>query len=198
LLKDLCRIVRYIAFFGGAAFKEGANERNNSMKRSNRLIRKARPIPNGFMNVAEIIGKTITDIRFKWESHEGDLDNFESCITLNSKYTIEFPLSGAKQVVIVKFKGIAKRLSKDIQKLLIGSMIINIIEPYHKNEPDFSEKPFLQLSNNMFITETNIAPHGTGAARMYIYDIHEFKNLLIDAKANDFDFKTIAGDIITL
>jgi hypothetical protein len=42
------------------------------------------------MNVSEIIGKTITDIRNKLKSIEGDLDYFESYLTLTSKIRLRF------------------------------------------------------------------------------------------------------------
>ena len=143
------------------------------------------------INISEIIGKTITDIRYKLEYNVGDLDYFESYITLNSKITINFPFNDGAH--IVKPKGKIKKLDKELQKLLIGFTIIDILIPYFNDKVDESEKPFLQLNNSMFIKEINTAPHGTGAADLWIYNINEFKN-----KLTDNDLRSITGNKITM
>ena len=48
---------------------------------------------------------------------------------------------------------------------------------------DDSQKGFILLDNNYLITETNIAPHGTGLAGLNLY---ENLNDLINVKGNDY------------
>ena len=148
------------------------------------------------ITISDLIGMTITNIRYKYKFNGifGWLDSHETYITWNSKININFPISGNKNVEIIKFRGITKKISKDYQKILIGFKIIDIIEPYYNNEIDNSEMSFLQLSNNLFITEKIIAPHGTGAAGLYIYNLDEFKNMLNDWKSDNSDLKSITGN----
>jgi hypothetical protein len=148
------------------------------------------------INISDIIGMTITDIRYKFKFNDMDgwLDSHNTYISLNSETTISFPVPGNKNVEIVKFKGITKKLSKDYQKMIIGFKIIDVIEPYHDNEIEISDNLFLHLNNNIFITEKKVAPHGTGAAGFYIYNIKEFKDLLDEWRSDNSDLKSITGN----
>lgn len=129
-------------------------------------------------SIAAILGDKITDIKMYYEPQgENDwLDTVLTYIFLENNGIINFPFSGDTEFINVAFDTRAKPINEKAIPNIIGQTIIDIYYTYDEaGEPDFEWVALIQLSNGFVINENRMAPHGTGAANLFLYTSEQFK-----------------------
>jgi hypothetical protein len=59
---------------------------------------------------------------------------------------------------------------------------------YYEDEPDINYNAYIEFDNNYVLTETGMAPHGTGGANLFYYSPEDFRARKIDP---DYDIRSI-------
>lgn len=127
------------------------------------------------MLLSELIGKEIRDIKVKVNYEQYGLDKADSFIVLNNDFTVGIPWCidedepvwerQLDQKAVSLFEG----KSEERIKIIKGKRIIDFLF-FDATESGFmeAEKAFLELEDEIFITEITIAPNGTGIAGLSI------------------------------
>lgn len=147
----------------------------------------------GMMTIEDLIGAKVTNVLqdFTFNKIGGWLDFSASFIEINNKYFIRIPYSGAEKTEIYEIPKSAKKIDEDILNSLVNQKISNIYFEFYENEPDSSQNAYIELDNKYVITETGMAPHGTGGANFFLYTPEEFKELISDPVSDIRSFKSI-------
>lgn len=128
-----------------------------------------------------LIGDTITDISHYYEPHSinGWLDCSTTYIRLEKNGLVSFPISGDDTFLNVALDTRAEDILPKFRPLIVGHKIVNI-HYYFDDEglPDESHLSFFELDNGYYITESSMAPHGTGQANLFTYSAQEFKDIV--------------------
>jgi hypothetical protein len=154
------------------------------------------------MQLEEIIGKTVTNIYALVKMEVGGLDTCECFVELDNKTIIDIPFGFSDNIWVKKLDSNALNLFADLSdyqayeveyrenklKNLKDRKIIDFLW-----YADDSEKGLILLDNGYIITETTIAPHGTGLAGLNFY---ENINDLILSKGNDYSKLTDKKDCL--
>lgn len=137
------------------------------------------------MELKEIINRKIIDIWVWYKPEPYGLDEAEVFLQIDNDLLIDIPYSFTEEVWV-------KQMDKKVESLFLDERWKNlknkvIIDFMHFE--DSLDKGFLLLDNGYIITETTMAPHGTGLAGLNMYDSLEkieerfgkdYKRLLVD------------------
>lgn len=136
----------------------------------------------GSIDLLELIGKTITNVRqdFAFNKIGGWMDYSSSFFTIDNRFDIHFLYSGTWTASIVNTPANAKQPPKEFIDKIVGHKIAAIYFDFYENEPDSGQPNYIELDNSFVLSESNIAPHGTGAADLIIYTPEEFKEMIDD------------------
>lgn len=155
-------------------------------------------IPNldiiGTINLSDIIGSTITDIKqeFSFNKIDNWMDYSMTFITLNDDLVITFPVTGSSSTSIVRTSGKSKKIDKQCTPRIIGQQINDFYFYYFESNPDSSQPSYMLLSNGIAISDDPIGIHGTGNAGLHLYSKEEFEQIIDDKEADIRSFlKTI-------
>lgn len=127
------------------------------------------------MPLREIIGKTVTNVYCLFGIVNGWLDTCECYVELDNTLYLEIPFGETEDVWCTTILPPAAKsaFTKPPRNPIQNSIIVN----YHWTSEDL-EKGFLELDNGYFLTETTMAPSGTGAADIqYAKRLEELRNL---------------------
>lgn len=72
--------------------------------------------------------------------------------------------------------GLSRPASSETKPTLVGHHIVEVFRRLYRGD-DSGESCVLQRSNDVFVTETIVAPHGTGAVCLYVYSRTEWEQL---------------------
>jgi hypothetical protein len=103
------------------------------------------------------------------------LDTVLTYITLKDNGVITFPFSGDLDFENVALDKRAEPISNKAYPLIVGQTIKELW--YERDEDDEVANDwmaFIELSNGVVIHENRMAPHGTGAANLFMYDARQF------------------------
>lgn len=148
----------------------------------------------GTINLSDIIGSTITDIKqeFSFNKIDNWMDYSRTFITLNDDLVITLPVAGSSSTSIVRTSSKSKKIGKQYATRIISQQINDFYFYYFENNPDSSQPSYLLLSNGFAISEDSIGIHGTGNADLHLYSKEEFEQILDDKEADIRSFlKTI-------
>jgi len=152
---------------------------SNDKAQAKEIIRKAKELGvkcELIMNIKDILGCTIKDIRVKLEYEAYGLDKCDSFIYLDNGLIIDIPFSQSEEVWITDNDKDAESIDKHWHDKVFNKKIVNFIS-YKK---DSNERGFWELENGYLITENNIAPHGVAGANLFIY--HSLEELQLKVK----------------
>jgi len=145
-------------------------------------------------NISLILGDKIVDIKMYYEPQgENDwLDSVITYITLERNGVINFPFSGDLHFVSTTLDKRAKSINEEAIPNIIGQTISDLYYNINDNrDPDSESLAFIQLSNNYVLYENRMAPHGTGAANLFLYTHDQFKEEFGDLECNLQSLKEI-------
>lgn len=117
------------------------------------------------MNISDIIGLTITEIRYTYTyQNEYDMQEFYAYLKLSNGLVIEIPQysdlelneSTERNRIFEK----AQIPNKDCKNRIENQKIVDIYFCYYDNEQDFDSKAYIELENGTFFTEQNRGPQG--------------------------------------
>jgi hypothetical protein len=122
------------------------------------------------LRLSHLIGDEIAEIRcqYTWENEYG-LQEFHSYIRLKSGHIIDIPdfpeyvyrsapPGNLNHDQSQFYSGTA--FDEPVNRLVVGQKIVDFHFNYYENELDWSSKPYIELSNGMYLTEDRSAPLG--------------------------------------
>ncbi len=148
----------------------------------------------GSIDLSDIIGSTITDIKqeFSFNKIDNWMDYSRTFITLNDDLVITFPVTGSPSTSIVRTSKQSKNLHKQYTTRIIGQQINDFYFYYFENYPDSNQPSYMLLSNGFAMSEESIGIHGTGNADLHLYSEEQFQQIIHDKEADIRSFlKTI-------
>jgi len=128
-------------------------------------------------NIHQLLGDKIIDIKMLQESQgENDwLDYVLTFIELHKNGIINFPFAGALDFGNVILDTKAEPISSKAHPIVVGQTIKELYyESDEEDQPRNDWFAFIELSNGYVIHENRMAPHGTGAANLFMYDSQQF------------------------
>lgn len=129
------------------------------------------------IDIHQLIGDTITDIKMYYEpqGENGWLDTVLTYITLKNNRITTFPFSGDLNFENVTLDTKAESISAKAHALIVGQTIKEVWYDLDENDELATDRmAFIELSNGFVIHENRMAPHGTGAANLFMYDAKQF------------------------
>jgi len=129
------------------------------------------------IDIQHLIGETITDIKMHYQSQgENDwLDTVLTYIRLKDIGVITFPFSGDLDFENITLDLRTEPISSKASSLIIGQKIKELwYERDDDDEVNTDWMAFIELSNGIVIHENRMAPHGTGAANLFMYEAEQF------------------------
>lgn len=128
--------------------------------------------------LSEIIGKTITNIKYKYiPSNQHQLQEFHTYIQLSKSHFIPIPqyynMNGISTLSHTNIKN-TEQLSTKHNSLLLNQEIDDIYFCYYNNEIDEDKSAYIKLSNDIYITETQYQPLGVTNIGLLILNKKEF------------------------
>jgi hypothetical protein len=117
---------------------------------------------------SDVVGSRIARVRshLHFNAIDGWLDEGRVFFTLESGASFELPASSAEALQTVEVPLAARDASQ--WERLIGQTIVEVLRQLYRGETD-SDSAVLQLGADCFVTETVVAPHGTGAVGLHVY-----------------------------
>ena len=154
-------------------------------------------VPSEAKSISEILGDKIIDIKMFYESQgeNGWLDTVLTYIVLEKNGVINFPFSGALDFDNVTIDTRAEKISERALPNIIGQTINDLYYEHDEDgEPAEDWFAFIELSNCFVIHENRMAPHGTGAANLFLYTKEQFEEKLESEEYNLRSLKQILSE----
>jgi hypothetical protein len=137
------------------------------------------------MNISDIIGLTITEIRYTYTyQNEYDMQEFFAYLKLSNGLIIEIPqysdLELNESAVRNRIFEEAKMPNKDCKKRIENQKIVDIHFCYYDNEQDFDSKAYIELENGTYFTEENRGPQGLSDIDLELLSKSEFEERITE------------------
>ena len=151
------------------------------------------------MTISELIGLTITEIRFDYTyQNEYDMQEFFAYLKLSNGLIIEIPqysdLELNESEELNKSFANAKKPTKDCKKRIENQKITDVHFCFYEQEPDEESKAYLELENGIYISEENRGPMGLTTVDLEILTKSQFDELK-DELEKDFEIKSYLAEI---
>ncbi len=140
---------------------------------------------NKCLERAEIVGRTVACVKqqFKLNGVEGWLDTAATYFRLDSGLSFCLPPAFSTRVELSRMPFFAKKLHlKECQPEVVGRAVTELWRPLFDGEPS-DGSAFLELDSGAYVTEQIMAPHGTGAAGLYVYSKDDLAQVLEDGES---------------
>ena len=137
------------------------------------------------MNISDIIGLTITEIRYTYTyQNEYDMQEFFAYLKLSNGLIIEIPqysdLELNESAERNRIFDEAKMPNKDCKKRIENQKIVDIHFCYYDNEQDFDSKAYIELENGTYFTEENRGPQGLTDIDLEMLSKSEFEERIAE------------------
>lgn len=151
------------------------------------------------MNISDIIGLTITEIRYTHTyQNEYGMQEFFSYLKLSNGLIIEIPQysdleineSAERKRIFTE----AKTPNKECKKRIENQKIIDIHFCYYDNEQDFDSKAYIELENGTYFTEENHGPQGLTNIDLEMLTQSEFDKRIAELD-EDYEIKSYLKEI---
>lgn len=131
------------------------------------------------MNISDIIGLTITEIRYTYSyQNEYGMQEFYAYLKLSNGLIIEIPqYSDSELNESVERNRIFEKAqipNKNCKNRIENQKIVDIHFCYYDNEQDFESKAYIELENGTVFTEENRGPQGLTDIDLEILTKSEF------------------------
>jgi len=150
------------------------------------------------MNISQLIGLTITEIRYTYTyQNEYDMQEFYSYLKLSNGLIIEIPqFSDVELNENTELNEIfenAKKPNNECKKRIENQKITDIHFCFYEQEPDEESKAYLELENGIYFTEENRGPMGLTTVDIEILNKSEFEERKTELEEN-FEIKSFSNN----
>lgn len=151
------------------------------------------------MKLAELIGETIIEIRYNYTyQNEYDMQEFFAYLKLSNGLILEIPhyfdLEINENAELNKIFKIAKKPNNHCLKQIENQKIMDIHFWFYEKESDEEKKAYLELENEIYITEENYGPMGLTNIDLEILSKAEFEKLKAEL-ADGFEIKSYSKEL---